>query len=371
MEALRQIEKPLRSFTLKLLNLFILQREIKPEEIDHASIKRILIILRHRMGDMVCATPMIRSVRNYYPSAQIILLTKNSTNFSQIYQNDPTIVNEVMKYENGFESLINIIKELKDKKIDLAIIPSTVVCSVTNHLIAYYSQAPIRVGVSCIDSIINEADFLLNVKKEFSWNRKQVHQIERNLDIIRQINISPLVKRIRISPEINEYVNNFVSVNFPDKTRKKVGFHPGAGKEDNVWNPEKYAELAYLLSKEHNLYFFISEGPDDAQFVNKFIKIVKEKYKLDNIVRHKGVLMNNTALISLMDVFITNDTGIMHLASGIEDLPVIALFGPTNAYEWGPLGKNKVSIQSSTKNINDIQLEIVLEETNKFLESGC
>jgi ADP-heptose:LPS heptosyltransferase len=367
LEALRQIEKPLRSFLLKLLKLFILQKEIKPEDIDRKSIKKILVIIRHQMGDLVCATPMLRSVRNFYPNAQIILLTKNSTNFSQMYQNDPSLVNEVMKYENGFENFINIIKELRDRRIDLAIVPSTVVCSVTNHLIAYYSEALVRVGVTCMDSVFNESDFLLNIKKEFDWNRHKVHQIERNLDIIRQLNITPLEKRIVVKPEINIFVENFIAVNFPDKNKIKIGFHPGAGKEDNVWSPEKYAELAYRLSKDHDLYIFISEGPDDTQYVNKLNTILKEKYNLSNTTRHKGLLMHDVALISLMDVFITNDTGIMHLASGIEDLPVVALFGPTNAYEWGPLGKNKVSIQSASKDINDIPVEIVYDKTKNFL----
>lgn len=319
------------------------------------------------MGDMVCATPMIRSVRNFFPDAQIILLTKNSTNFTQIYHNDPSLVNEVMKYEYGFENFINTVRELRDKRIDLAIVPSTVICSVTNHLIAYYSEARIRVGVSSFDSIFNEADFLLNVKKEFDWKRYQVHQIEKNLDIIRQINISPSKKRIVIKPEINEFVEKYAAVNFPDKSRKKVGFHPGAGKEDNVWSPEKYAELAYKLSKEHNVYIFVSEGPDDSRYVNKLAGILKEKYNINNIARHKGLLMNDAALISLMDVFITNDTGIMHLASGIENLPVVSLFGPTNANEWGPLGNNKISIQSSSKDINNIPVDAVYSKTVDFL----
>jgi heptosyltransferase-2 len=311
---------------------------------------------------------MIRSVRNFYPSAQITLLTKNSTNFSQVYQNDPSLVNEVLKYEYGFENFINIIKELREKRIDLAIVPSTVTCSVTNHLISYYSNAGIRVGVSCMDSTVNDADFLLNVKHEFAWKRNKVHQIERNLDVIRQINIHPLEKKIKITPVKNDFVENFMLTNFPDRSRKIIGFHPGAGKSDNVWDPEKFAELAFMISNRINAYIFISEGPDDADYVIKLIHILKEKYKLDNYVRHNGVLMNNVALISLMDVFVTNDTGIMHLASGIQDLPVIALFGPTDAFEWGPLGKNKMSIQSSSKNIDDISVDRVFSELEEFLK---
>jgi ADP-heptose:LPS heptosyltransferase len=50
----------------------------------------------------------------------------------------------------------------------------------------------------------------------------------------------------------------------------------------------------------------------------------------------------------------------MHLASGFK-LPVIGLFGPTKAYEWGPLGKNKASIQASGGNLKNINISGVFE----------
>jgi ADP-heptose:LPS heptosyltransferase len=337
------------------------------QQIDKAEVKNLLVVIRHQMGDMLCAAPMIRSLRKAFPAVRITLVTKASTNFSQIYQNDSSLADEVFKYENGFENFINLIKDLRDKRFDIAVVPSTVACSVTNHLIAYYSQARIRAGVTCFDEVDNETAFLLNVKKEFAWRRNKVHQIERNLDIIRQLNINPSEKLIRISSEQNEFTKKFAEINFPDKNRLIIGLHPGAGKPENTWSPEKFAELASRLCEKRSCYIYISEGPDDTAYVNKLVQLLKEKYNLQNFTRHKGLLLNNIVLIDLCGVFITNDTGIMHIASGIENLPVIALFGPTNAYEWGPLGKNKISIQSSSGKINDIAVENVYNEAVSFL----
>jgi ADP-heptose:LPS heptosyltransferase len=70
--------------------------------------------------------------------------------------------------------------------------------------------------------------------------------------------------------------------------------------------------------------------------------------------------MNNTAIISKLNLFITNDTGVMHLASGFS-IPVISLFGPTNVYEWGAIGTGKVSIQAFKGNMNNIETEKVYE----------
>ena len=77
--------------------------------------------------------------------------------------------------------------------------------------------------------------------------------------------------------------------------------------------------------------------------------------------------MNNLALISKLKLFVTNDTGIMHLASGINKLNIVAVFGPTNAYEWGPIGENCYSIQSPYSDMGKLKPEKVIEVCEKVL----
>ena len=65
------------------------------------------------------------------------------------------------------------------------------------------------------------------------------------------------------------------------------------------------------------------------------------------------------ALISLSNLFISNDTGIMHVA-GTTSTPQISIFGPTNPLNWAPIGKNKFYIRKSEL-IDDIAVEDVLK----------
>jgi ADP-heptose:LPS heptosyltransferase len=95
---------------------------------------------------------------------------------------------------------------------------------------------------------------------------------------------------------------------------------------------------------------------------------VSDHDDLKDYYRHKGTLQNNIALINKLTLFVTNDTGIMHLASGLENLNLISLFGPTKAYEWGPLGENKRSIQSSSRDINKLSTNIVFETCKSLLK---
>lgn len=361
---MRNFEKILSAIAYKVYKGFVVERNIDPSKIDHAEIKNILIVVRHQMGDMLCASPMMRSVRNFYPDAHITLLTKRSTMFEEIFANNNSPVDEVVYYENGFESFLNISKKLKDKRIDLAIVPSTVNFSATNNIIAHLCEAKYKVGVRSMDYSPNPVSYVLNIKNDFTWEVNKVHQIERNLDVIRQINIEPSEKIIKLTlcDENKKFAAEFYSSHFPDSSKPVIGFHPGAGKEGNVWTPEKFAELAYALYQRTGAYIFISEGPMDTKYVNEMEKALRDKHGFTGYAKHNGDLMNNTAIISGLKLFVTNDTGVMHLAAGF-DTPVIALFGPTQAYEWGPIGRGKMSVQAAGGNINNI-------ETGKIFETS-
>src|SRR5690606_25016899 len=65
------------------------------------------------------------------------------------------------------------------------------------------------------------------------------------------------------------------------------------------------------------------------------------------------------ALISRSDLFISNDTGIMHVA-GTTETPQISIFGPTNPFNWAPIGKNKFFIRRSEL-IDDVSVQDVFD----------
>lgn len=360
-------ERVFANAALKIFKGFVLEKDIDPSEIDHSTIKNILIVVRHQMGDMLCTLPMIRSVRNFYPEAHIILVTKKATSFDKIFSDNNSPVDEVKYYESGFENFLNLVKELKDRKIDLAIIPSTVTFSATNHLIAYYSYSRYRIGVRSKDYEVNRIGYTLNIKNDFLWDLNKVHQVERNLDIIRQLKISTSESKINLSlrDENTEFAEKFFAGNFPDRNRIVIGIHPGAGKKANTWPAEKFAGLAILLLKKFNPYFFISEGPSDSEYTSVLEKLLNMQNGLE-YSKLTNELANTMAILKKLDLFITNDTGIMHLCSGFQT-PIIALFGPTRASEWGVIGDKKVSIQAQNDNIDNIDIHTVYETALKLL----
>lgn len=363
-----KLEKVLGDFGLKIFKGFVLEKDITPSPEMFNDIRSILIVVRHQLGDMLCSVPMMRSVRKKFPGALITLVTKRSTGFKEIFENNNPPVDDIIMYEYGFENFINTIKNIRDKKPELAIIPSSVIFSATNHLFGYYSRAKYRVGVRSKDHEPNKIGYTLNIKSNFLWDSKKVHQIERNLDVIRQIGITPEENRLllTVNSEQQKFAEEFYAKNFPDKNRVVIGLHPGAAKEGNIWPFEKFAGLMDMLYNRTGAYFYVSEGHADTKCVNELEKMLKEKYPHIEYAKYCGEIMNNAANISKTGLFISNDTGIMHLASGF-DIPVIGLFGPTKAYEWGPVGTNKASIQASDGRIKNIEITHVLETCMTYL----
>jgi len=346
--------------------------ELAPATFQPDAVKNILVILRHRMGDTVLAFPMLAALRLYFPKAHITLVTKSSTNCRHIFRDNLFYCDEIKEYEFGLDPFLNLIHELRQRSYQLAVVPTTVSFSVTNHLIAYFSKAAYRVGVESFgtaDEELNPCAFLLNIRRHFRWRRERTHQITRYLDVVRQLGIpgDDITIQVAIPAKNLEFARMFFKENFPDASRLVVAIHPGAGKPGNVWAAENFAQLISKLRDNYNPYFLISEGPLDQGYVQNLISLLEEKYHMKVHV-HKGTLMDDLALISLCNLFVTNDTGIMHLAAGL-DVQIVSLFGSTDPLEWAPIGEGRVSVQSPTGNINDIKVENVYEVCDNIIKT--
>ena len=94
-------------------------------------------------------------------------------------------------------------------------------------------------------------------------------------------------------------------------------------------------------------------------------------YVIKNVPFKLGCFLNKSipevaALISKSTLFISNDTGIMHVA-GTTNTSQISIFGPTNPLNWAPIGENKHYIRKSDL-IDDIMLEDVYELCRSILD---
>lgn len=331
--------------------------------INRDKIKNILVVRQHhQLGDMLCALPMLAALRKGFPDAHISLIA-SPVSFNVLNNKVNPYLNEVINYnKESVFSLLGFFKQLNSKKHDIGIVPSTVSISRTSHYLNFFSGAKIRVGVESIENKINKSANLLNIKGKFIWSERNVHQSERNLDMVRLIGCDLTdseKKRVRLvlDKKETEFAEKYYNEVFPDKSRKVAAFHPGAGKIQNRWNADKFVKLMMRLSKEHNFYILLTSGPMDKEVVS-YITSELSRHSVICEVSPKTSIRNDAAIIKKTSVYISNDTGPMHVAAYVN-ANVIGLFGPTKGYEWGPVNEKGVYIQSKSDNINDITVDEV------------
>lgn len=338
---------------------------LKKEEI-----KKILIIRKHnQIGDIIVSVPMYYSLKKHFPQAKITLLA-SKTNYPIPFQEINPYIDEVIIFDKSTIKLqFEMIKSLREQKFDIAIVPSTIRLSSTSNIISFLAGIKYRIGVIRVDEQVNKFSFLLNIKKEFNWISKRTHQVFRNLEVIEQINC-------KIS--VSEALNSFTKITEEELTEAKeilksqfpnasmiIGFHPGGGKIANIWNWENFFELARYFNDKWKCKFLCTAGLIDKEIIEN-IKSSFSSQRIPFLLTENLPIRKLAALINLCDLFISNDTGVMHIA-GLTDTYQISLFQKDKAYEWNPLGRNKFFIESKDDNINSISVRKIIEIAERLL----
>jgi len=320
-----------RVFASAIAGLFKRQK-LSAEQLVDFTAKRILIVRPHnQMGDMICATPAFRAIRETYPAADITLIC-SPINHDAVRSNphvNRVIVFDKHKCRNPFH-LLNHVKSLRVTRPDLAFVLNSVSYSVTSTALAVASGASLIVG--------NEsAPFGFDVTRKIyslelpSFPKIDSNAILHNLAPLQAVGISTsdLSTVVVSSTEEIELANKHLA---DISTNRPIwALHPGAGKPENIWPVERFADVADR-AVQHGATLVVIQGPDDNEVIIRFKELVTEKvYYMP--VTSVGVC---GSILQQSERFICNDTGLMHLAGAIG-VPSIALFGKTDPAIWAPI----------------------------------
>lgn len=359
-----------------LSHLFNMAGSSKPPDLscmDPSGVRNILIVRQHnQLGDMLCSVPLFAAIRKKYPESHITLVA-SPINYEILFSDINPFIDKVITYRKAtMKELAEFYSELRHHEYQIGIVPSTVSVSRTSHFINYLSGAVVRVGAKSIDGKENKVEYLLNVKKDFSWEPRKLHQIDRNLEVGALIGCTLTAEEamnvhLHLSKSETDFARDFVRENFGNSHTRIVSVHPGAGKAPNRWSPSNFVKLMKLISERVSAGFLITSGKIDKPVTDEVCDGLRSA-GLNFRVLENTPIRKVAAVIKETDIYITNDTGTMHVAGGV-DANVVSLFGPTNGYEWAPRGPGKICIQSPSANINDISVEQVLESSLNLLET--
>ncbi|MCM8782737.1 MAG: lipopolysaccharide heptosyltransferase II, partial [Candidatus Omnitrophica bacterium] len=308
---------------------------LAPRIPNYKNYKRILIVRTDKIGDVVLSTPVIKTLRENFPSSFIAMMLSHYT--KELVEGNPyldeVIVYDKEKEHRSWRGSMRMSKELKKKKFDLAIIlhPTNRV-----HLVTFFAKIPKRVGYN------RKMGFLLTDKIPHTKQFGQKHESEYNLDLLRYLGITDIQKElyIPIKKESEIFVEELLKKEGITEKDKILAIHPSATCPSKRWPPERFAEVADSLIEKYKFKVFIVAGPKDKDISKKVLENMK--YKAQDL-SGKLSLSQLASFLKRSQLFISNDSGPVHISSAVGT-PVISIFGRNqkglSPLRWGPLGKN-------------------------------
>jgi ADP-heptose:LPS heptosyltransferase len=116
--------------------------------------------------------------------------------------------------------------------------------------------------------------------------------------------------------------------------RPLVGLHVSGGRPSKQWHLDRFAEAGRQVAERRGATLVLTGSVADRPLIDA----VRVQLGSAPVVDVAGVLdvVGLAALLSELDVFITGDTGPMHVAAAMGT-PLVSLFGPSNPVRYGPL----------------------------------
>lgn len=315
------------------------------------------IICDAGIGDSLMATPLIGAIKHRKPFVRLIVVGKE--NIVQVSNQNPN-VDTIMKYSLKPHALsfIILLWRLRQEHIDVLIAaqPSN---TILHSLIAACSRSKILLKHTYDYKNFLERDFSF-VYSTLLQDNMERHRIELNLDFLRflgeDIRERSMFPKFYISNDAREKVEMwFKSVGKNGHSDKLIAMHPGGVRQNKRWIPERFAKVSKELMRSGFTICFVG-GSDEKNLSAE----IAQEIGMDGLLNVTGIfsLDQTAALLKRCRFLISNDTGIMHLATAVGT-PVIAIFGPTNFRHIGPFSQS-ARIVFTSSNIQETRTEDVL-----------
>ncbi len=283
---------------------------------------KILIILPNWLGDAVMATPAIELLGTYYPSARFTFVGSHVSIEALKYHPkcERAVVDDTKKAKNRIKATYELAKKLGS--FDMAI-------SFRNQI---HSSLLLKLTGSffCVAKKSWHSMFLLSHTPSIKTDK----HLSKQYAELAMINTDEWNK---ITPKLHLYIE-------PEKFGKPtLGINAGATYGSaKRWYPERFAEVAREFSDKYDIVIF--GGPNEVDMA----KEIESHLQSSHVSNYKNLagttnIKELCSLIGGCSLFVTNDSGPMHVAAAY-DVPTVSIFGPTKHTETSQWMNKKSSI---------------------------
>ena len=299
---------------------------------------RILVRSVNWVGDAVMTTAAIGAIREQFPQAEISLLANPLV--SQLFSPHPW-VDRVITFDRngahrGITGKLRLAAELRRQAFDAAIILPN---SFDSALVPWLAGIPIRLGKSS-----DGRGLLLSGRYRPDERASGCHEVQYYLGLVNHFGISgqASVPFLSTTPAEDDAARALLAGHAIQAGDFILGVNPGAAfGSAKRWYPDRFAEVARHLIRQRQAKVVIFGGPGETDIAAEISGLLNgDCLNLAGTTSVRGLM----ALIRNCQLFVTNDSGPMHIAAAFG-VPLVAIFGSTDHATTSPYTERAVIVR--------------------------
>lgn len=296
-------------------------------------VERILIVQNAKLGDMVCTTPMFRSVKRAFPGSYLAVFG-DPTN-ALVLEGNP----HIDEYIKNDMPLLQLYRILRKKDIDALCVTAPYFKLLALGIIARVPLIVvprIRGGWSPYET----KPYVLLSRFVTTRDHTMGHYAPREyLRLLEPLRIfeEDTRKEVFFTEEARRNIDVFLMQNGVDlDSQLNIGILPGAGNEIKAWPPEKFAELMNLIALRSDVVFLLLGIDKDRERADIIKNNVTRSVVIVDCIGKQSI-DELKACICRLSLVIGADTGPQYIAEACS-VPTIDIVGPVDEREQPPVG---------------------------------
>lgn len=307
----------------------------------------ILVVKMAGIGDLLLATPALRALRESYPDARIdLLVTPDSAGIlngwdviDHIFVLNKYLFDypqQMLKHPRNLLQLRPLWHDLRNGHYDAVLLIHHLTLPfgrLKHQMLMRATGAKWRVGLD------NGHGWFLNVHvKDNGFGA--MHEADYALAVAAAVGATTQDKRLTVplSADERKQAHAILYENESPDTIKHpiIAMHPGSGGYSTArrWAPERFAQLADTLYAAVGGQLVLMGGPEEADLHRHIMDMIQSNIPVRSLAG-RGSIKVAAAVLELVDLFVGNDSSLMHLAV-TGGAPTVAIYGLTNQQAWGP-----------------------------------
>ncbi len=310
------------------------------------NINKILVIKLRNIGDVLLTVPVFRALRGKFPNAGISALVNSGT--EEVLTGNP-LIDDIIVFDRKTKEMpvirkyikeYSFLKILRKKGFDLTV---DLTGGDRAAIISCITGARYRLGWKFKKGFIG---------KRFCYTYLSLpdagkHMVLQNLAVVQQVGIvtNDFSVDFYDSNEDKAFIKKILKEHDIAETADIVHIHPTSRWLFKCWKDEYMAEIIrWLIGNGFAVIVTSSADRREVEKTKKILSLVGYSPRVIDLSA-RTTIKQLGSISRICGLFFGVDTAPMHIAAAVNT-PVVALFGPSGAFHWGPW-ENSKSIESN------------------------